>query len=352
MRKNVLRVAAPACLGVSLASLAALPGTASAEPAPPGTATASGLIIGDLLGVAQTGAHADSGGAGSGASVLSVGGEPVLGLGGTQESEGETGGALLHVGGDGPAVSVAPWEASSSGPSQPARSAESKAAAARVDVPSLVGLDVVESESKASHRDPKSNGSGFSNGAHAVVADAVDATVLHSEVNSEGEGSSHLVGLNGTEIGTDEQLGSICALDAGVLARLSCLVTGGGAGLPDLTAGSSSVAEADSGVVDTLLGSTPIGAFAVTGGSGSGETALPAAPVDATDPAPVAAPAVTETSRSVGAPADDGNAGDAGITGALARTGATAMDLLPFGLLALGLGAGLQVAAARRRVLA
>lgn len=355
MPRNLLRFAPPVSL--CLALLAA-PGVASAEPAPPGAASATGLQLGELLGLSTTGAQATSTGAGSEASAASVGGEPLLGLGGAQSDEGRSSGALVHVEGDGgPVVEVAPWEASATSTPDGTRSAASRAALVRGAVPSVADAHVVESESEASHTDSRSRGAGVSNGARLGLFDAVRLTLLHSEVSSSGEASSHLLGINDAEIGTDEQLSGGCALSLNPLASLICLTATGGKGTAGApaggTSGSAGVLDADSPLLRGLLGGVldgiaPVSAFSVTGGAGAGSSPLvPAPSVSGSVPGASGSAAAIEAPRAAADPADR-----SGIGSALARTGGMALGLLPWGLAALGVGAGFRVLGARRRVLA
>ena len=340
MPKHILRFAAPACLGLSLA---AVPGIAAAEPAPPGLSSATGLQVGELLGVSETGAEAGPAGAGSEASVVSVFGDPLLGLGGGNDASG----ALLEANqSGGPTVQVAPWEASADNTAGDSRSSAARAAVARAAVPSVAEAHVVESESQASHTDPRSSAAAVSNGVRVGLFDLVRLTLLHSEVSSSGQGSSHLVGLNDTEIGSDEQFSDVCSLSLDPIASVLCLTASGGAGADEAASGAAGVADADSSLLgalgDSLFGVTPASAFATTGGGATGSVPVLAAPDTATGGTTGSA-AVVETARS--------GADDSGIGAALARTGATAMDLLPWGIGVLGLGAGLQVLCARRRAL-
>jgi hypothetical protein len=332
---------------------------ASASPAPPGTASATGLNLGQLLSLSDTEAQAGPSTTQSDASVISLGGEPILGLGGSSTGGDPASGALLDLGEPGGIqVQAAPWEASTSSSSDgdfttasrgsEGTSAASRAAVARAAVPSVAEAHVVESESQATHTDVQSTGAAVSNGVRLHLFDAVRLTLLHSEVSSSGVGSSHLVGLNDTEIGTDEQLSGACSLALGPIASVLCLTATGGAGnnAGDLTS-AAGVADVNSGLLSGLVGDAlPLAAFAVTGGTGTGASPVVAAPVAPADGAESSA-AVIEAPRGAVDAADD----TAGIQSALARTGATAMDLLPWGIATLGFGAGLRMLGRRRSVL-
>src|SRR5207248_4628358 len=70
----------------------------------------------------KTGATADSGAPSADASVVRLGGQPLLGLGGTQSGDGEAAGSLLDTGTSLPArVQVAPWHAEADGRSEERR---------------------------------------------------------------------------------------------------------------------------------------------------------------------------------------------------------------------------------------
>jgi hypothetical protein len=106
---------------------------------------------------------------------------------------------------------VAPWEAAAK-VGQEERTARSRASLVRVHALGNGHVYVLDSESKASHKSRKSTGFGSSDGARLIFGPLLDVVVLHSEVSSENQASSYLLGLNGTEIGSDEQFGAGCAL--------------------------------------------------------------------------------------------------------------------------------------------
>lgn len=327
MRRLFFLAAAPACvlLAVPVAAQAARPGLI---PAPPASATATALSVADILDVSTTGAQAGTDTSSAQATVVQVGGEPLLGLGGTQSGPGTSDGAVLDTGSTLPAhVQVAPWEAAAS-QSDTERSSRGSAAAARADVPEVLDVDVLESESQATHTDEKSTGEGFSNGVDLGLLDILRIVLFHSEVSSEGEGSSFLVGLNDTEIGSDEQLSEICSLVAHPLLSVSCLDVAGGLG-----GGVAEVARIDSGLVPPVdLAS----AFSVGTSGGTGESVLGAVE----EPAPVAA--ATETARAPAAAAATETAG-----GMLPRTGAGMALTALVAALAIALGTVLRKVARR-----
>src|SRR5262245_24565274 len=107
MRRHILCAAAPACLLIGLTPVAA-----SADVAPPANATATAAQVSNLVGISTTGATASDASSNARAAVVSVGGQPALGTGGTQDKEGESGGALLDTADKLPLrLQVAPWKA-------------------------------------------------------------------------------------------------------------------------------------------------------------------------------------------------------------------------------------------------
>ncbi|MGH8993168.1 MAG: hypothetical protein ACRDZ7_16785 [Acidimicrobiia bacterium] len=330
MRRLFFLAAAPACflLALPVAAQAARPGLI---PAPPSSATATALSVADLLDVSTTGAQADPGTSSAQASVVEVGGEPLLGLGGTQSGPGTSEGSLLDTGSTLPAqVQVAPWQATAS-ESATERSSSGSSAAARAGVPEVLDVDVLESESQATHTDEKSTGEGFSNGVDLGLGDILRIVLFHSEVSSEGKGGSFLVGVNGTEIGSDEQLSALCSL-AHPLLTVTCVDVAGGLG-----GGLAELAGISSGLLPPVELAS---AFSVATSGGTGESLLFAVTEPAT---PAAAPAETPRTQDsvLGALAD----------GMLPRTGAGLSGMALAGGLALGLGAALRKLSRGRQAL-
>jgi len=304
-------------------------------PAPPGQASAVAAQVGALLDVSKTGATAGSGDPSAEATVVHLAGQPLLGLGGSQTGDGETGGSLLDTGAALPArVQVAPWHAAADGTHGPARHARGSAAVARAGAPGLVSAGVLTSDSAASYTDQQSSSTAVTNGLDLQLLDALRLVLLHSEVSTNGRGHSYLVGLNGTEIGTDDQLGAspLCALKAPNLLSLSCLNASGGSGT--VSRGAAQVIGIDP-VLAELGGLAPVAGFTAAASSGTGQ------PATVTNPAPTPAVAATETSRAV-APAAVAPATTNRPAGTLPRTGATVASLLAAGLALAAVGFGLR----------
>jgi len=337
MQRRTVRIAVPVCA----AALGMAPVVARADvvPAPPASATAVAAQVGSLLDVSKTDATAGSGGPTAGASVIRLQGEPVLNLGGTQQGDGESGGSLLDTGASLPVrAQVAPWHAAASGAHSSTRHAKSAAAVARADVPDVARAGVLTSSSEATYTDQRSTGTAVSDGADLAVLDALDLDLLHSEVNSDGRGHSYLVGVNGTEIGTDDQLGAspLCSLSAPGLLNLSCLTASGGNAAPGgLTNGAANLATV-SPVLDVLAAVSPVSAFTAASSSGSG-TSTPVAAA-----APAAGVSGDEASRSLASPAPAASAVEGQQTGRLPRTGTNPAALLATALSALLAGLGLR----------
>jgi hypothetical protein len=283
--------------------------------------------------LSSTGASASPGTADAQANVITLAGQPLLGLGGSQSSEGESGGALLDTGSSLPAhVEVAPWHAAATGSAASSkRSSSASAAAARAELPGVAKAGVLTSQSQAEHRSEQSVGSSFSDGVTLDLGNVLGLVLLHSETSSSGQGSSYLVGLNGTEIGTDEQLGDVCALDVSGVASLACLTASGGIA-NGLTSGAAELLG-----VKTALGLDPVAAFSTAASSGSGTptSILPAA-------ANAALPSAADTARAV-SPA----ASSVGMA-ALPRTGVAIASLAGAALAALLAGAALRLFGRRR----
>jgi hypothetical protein len=305
-------------------------------PAPPGEASGVAAQVGSLLGVSQTGATAGAGDSSAQATVISLAGEPLLGLGGSQTGDGDSAGALADTGSSLPArVQVAPWHAAVSGTGTTTRQAKSSAAVGRADLPDVVSAGVLTSDSEATDTDQQSTGTAVTDGVNLLLLDSVKVVLLHSEVDSTGHSHSYLASLNGTELGTDAQLGNspLCALNAPGLLGLSCLTATGGTGAGGLTGAAANVVNVTP-ALDALAPVNPVSAFTASASAG---TAAPtaAAPI-ATTPAPTVGG--TETSRGV-EPATNAIGAQA-AAGNLPRTGTNATSLAgtAFALLLSGLG--------------
>jgi len=333
-RRHAVLLAIPT--SVAVLWLACAPANASRTiPVPAPGASASGVAaqVGSLVDVSRTGAAADSNTSSADASVVRLLEDPVLGLGGSQQGDGESGGALLDTQSTLPArVQVAPWAASASGSGTSTRQSRGSAAAARADVPDMVQAGVLTSDSQATHTNAASNGTAVTDGVQLGIMDAIRLFLLHSEVSSDGKGSSYLVGLNGIELGTDEQLGAspLCALNAAGLLSLSCLTASGGPGSAGAVSEAASQVAQISPALDVLSILDPVAAFTASATSGTGTTA--------TVPDDVAAQA-SETSRAT-APAAAADTTSAGST--LPRTGFALASLTLIAAMLLLLGSALR----------
>jgi hypothetical protein len=338
MRRHKLLVAAPACALLVFSPFAAK-ADVTKVPAPPGKASAVAAQVGSLLDISKTSAVADETTPTAEASVIRIGGQTLLGLGGSQKGDGQQNGALLDTGASNPIrLEVAPWATAVEGTAGPTRRSKAAAALARANVANVVKAAVLHSESEASWTDTKSTGSAFSNGVELSVLDSIDVVLLHSEVRSEGNGNSYLVGLNGTQIGTDSQLGQspLCALTLQNVLSLSCLTASAGEGTPAAGATREAAAEVARVEPEILSILDPVAAFTTANSSGNGTVpivTLPAAPA----PFTAAEEARADVTPIAAAPA-----------ATLPRTGAALAGFAVSGLVTLLGGALLRLTARRR----
>jgi hypothetical protein len=215
--------------------------TVTSTPAPPGDATASALDIDGVLTVGKTTAHAGSDGAKSSATALAIGGQTVSG--------GDNGDGNLIGTGDTPLgdAEVAPWSASHSGDSATGYHSQAEAALAHLNLGGAIKLWLFHSTSAASWTQDKSTGHSESDGAELNLADALDVKVLHSEADSGGKGTSDLLVVNGNEIGSSDQAGGQCDINAEPLLHLLCLTASGGTGSTGVTTSGGTVVKVDVG---------------------------------------------------------------------------------------------------------
>jgi len=325
MRRPILSAAAPACLLLGLAPL-----SASADVAPPGAAHATAARVSDLVRVSDSAATASGSGGNAQAAVISLDKKPALGTGGTQETEGQNDGAVLDTGATTlpVRVRVAPWKTSAKGKKgSPSRSSRASAALADVEARDTAKAGVLTSDATAEHSDTKSTGKSVSNAADLSIGD-LRLVLLHSEVDETAKGHSYLVGLNGTEIGTDQQFKN-CALDASGVLSLSCLTVSGGVA-NGVTSGTAEVAG-----VNTALGLNPVSAFTTAGTTATGSPSI-------LESVGAAVP-VTETPRAAAAPAPA-----PGPAVSLPRTGVAAASAAASALAALLMGLALRLIGRRR----
>lgn len=337
MRRPILTAAAPACLLLGLT-----PVSAAADVAPPGNATATAARVANLVQISQSQASAEEAKSEAKADVINIGGTTVPGTGGSQTEDGENGGALIDTGpGQAPQVRVAPWKTKSSGAKSDKRSSSAEAALARVDVPAETTPDapggrktaaadeirvgVLTSEANAEHTSTQSTGTSTSNAAEIKVGDAIHLVLLHSEVSNGAKGVTYAASLNGTKIGTQEQLTEICSLDVSGVAALSCLTANGGTA-NGITSGTAEVLGAQTTLLD------PASAFATAGTMGSGTAPSILESVASTIP-------IAEAPRAAAAEPP---------AAALPRTGVAAASLAASGMAGLLMGLIMRLLGRRR----
>lgn len=321
MRKTFAAMAAMSGVAIVVPAGAAF---AAETPAPDGTASAVAAQVGDIVAAGQTSARSGATDAEATANALSLGGNPPSKeFGGSTKSadDSDASGGLLDTGSTPLGrIQVTPWEAhtrKASAATNNCRTAQGKAAVARVTlVDEKTGqVNVLQSQSDASHCGMTSTGKGSSDGVTLDLGDGgLLLTLLHSEADSSGKGNTFLISLNGNEIGNADQAGGQCTLEVPGLLRLTCLAVGGGTG--SVFADVAKLAVGDGALTGRVVGAE--GAQA--------KADAQAAPVPAQ-------PKVSPTEIDNGAAA----APSAGA-GSLARTGTElgAMGLLGAALVALG----------------
>jgi len=301
-----------------------------ATPAPGGTAEAYALNLANILAISHTKASASGSGTSSTADPLELGGSvPSTQFGGTQNGNGNSKGALLDTGPSSQfRLALTPWSATNS------QSSSGSTASAVSDIVLLdlgdpstsqsASLRVLQSKSDASWTPAASSGSSSADGAilNAGGPSGLTIDLLHSESSSSGAGSSYLVSINGTPIGSSSQVNGQCALTIPSLLSLSCVTSSGGvAGTVTSSAGEVLSATVLPNTPATqqldVVKSTTVTNSAPTVSSGSGNGALTS---------PTTAPPAGNTGQA--APAS---------SGALAFTG---LDIGGLVALALALGLG------------
>src|SRR5579875_517799 len=235
------RIAAAAA-GGALGLLVTAPVAAWADSAAPvGSASGTDLTLGSsgspIASISSTWAQAGSSSSGSQADVLSVGGNTIIG-GGSSDGSTSEGGTSLTPSGSPLSVTVAPYKATSTAPSSDGTSqSEGQAAVARAGAGPL-SASVLQSDSKADYTTTQSEGSSstVSHGSSStdglvVNGPGIALDVLHSDANNSGQGTTYLASLNGTPIGTSQQLSSICSsINIPSTLALACDAASGGAG--------------------------------------------------------------------------------------------------------------------------
>ena len=342
MRRHALCTAAPACLLLGLSPLAAYadttPTPTPGTPAPAATASATAARISNLLTISDTAARADA----------TKGDRPGRGDLARRpadprhrpqpEQRGREPRRRCSTPERCPSTSRWPrgGRPSPDRARPPTATPGAKPPLARLEIPSLIKASVLGSQADADHTSDKSTATSTSDAADVNVADVIRLVLLHSEVTSVGKGHSFLIGLNGNEIGTDDQLGKspLCALDASV-ASLSCLTAAGGVGNNGTTAGAAQVA----GVTSAIGVVSPVDAFATAASFGTGTPAPAILPAVGAPVLPAEAARAATLTPAATAPA----------ASSLPRTGVALASTLASGFAALLSGLGLSLFGRRRR---
>ncbi|HUR19069.1 MAG TPA: hypothetical protein VMZ51_09090 [Acidimicrobiales bacterium] len=283
------KIAAAGLTG-GLLLIGAAPSWAQTTPAPPGSAEAVAAEVDGLVSVAHTKAEAnpDPTTSTATANALEVGGNPPLAqLGSKQTGEGEQNNALLEFGDlNTTGVKVAP---SSARVTRDGGNSSSTARAALLRLvlinPGLLAIDVLQSFSEANYTSTNSTGTGSSDGVAATIA-GQRVNLLHTEASTANGGKSYVIGVNGLELITNNDVGQTTKIiDIPGILRLNAVSVDGGAGSGLVKASAVDAAVANvpavlSGV--TAAGSAqPVGAAAPAElgagdtGAGGGGSGLP-----------------------------------------------------------------------------
>jgi len=332
MRTKALAAALSGCMAISAGLVMVNPGMSYADtvPAKPSEADAVAVRVDPLLRISHTHATASQSSAQAKAAVIELSGAPLLAqaaFGGAQSGNGTAKGSLIDTGTTALAplidLKVTPWSATVAN-TDTHRHAESYAALLSLVVMNdkTLFVKLLQSSSVADHDDTtlKSTGKSVSDGAIIGVGGALTINILHAEASSENGGATWLLGVNDTKIGTNQQAGSACALNAAPLLALVCLNVVGGKGVNN---------EANDAIARVLPaangGATATAGLSNVSSQTSSGTAVQAAPT----PAPAPAPKVEAAQ--------------------LPRTGAASMALVVLGMMLVLFGfAAVAVTRARR----
>jgi hypothetical protein len=317
MRKSWGMVAAlsAVALAIPAAALAADPPATTTTPAGDGSANAVAAQVDGVVSAGETKARSGPNDADATGNAVTLGGTPPSKeFGGSVKSDGDADdhGSLLDTDSTPLGrVQVTPWEAhTKKAGADGCRTAQGRAAVARVTLidKSVADVNVLQSQSDASHCGLKSTGKGSSDGAHAMIGGegGLVLTLLHSEAATDDNGKTYLISINGNEIANNEQADGGCSLDVPGLLGLTCLTVGGGEGTVF-----ADVADATLG--DGALTAKLVGTTSSPDKSGGAASVLP----ETIEPAPAAAPSTV---------------------GRLARTGLDLGAFAALGLVAIALG--------------
>jgi len=296
--------------------------------APKATASAVAAQVDGVITIGSTATTAGSSGGIAHAHALDLLGTTVAG---GDVTDGSKSGAVFATP-DNPVgdLELAPWSGSvahNGGGTQ----AKAEAALAHAGLLDVLELWLLHSQSQSTWTPDASHGHSSSDGAEANVGGgALDVKVLHAETDSDGKGSSALLVINGTGIGTNDQLGGMCAVNLDPLANLLCLQASGGKGSDGSTTQNAFVA--------TVTGAVP--GTTVTGASSSGgHVASPATPT----------PTAAKAPKSPEGPLPHTNGPSAGR---LPFTGGEFGLMAAYAALATAIGAALTRTGRRRRTAA
>src|SRR3954452_22004564 len=254
---------------MGVAAMATTSGTSStvttATPAPPGDSSAVAAEVSGIVSVGKTSAHAASSGSGAHADAVTLFGQRISG--GDQTKPGSSDGNIIGSGetplGD---AELAPWSAKvTEGGS--GSTAQAEAALAHVNLADAVELWLLHSQSEAEWTPDQSSGDSQSDGAEVSALGQLDIKVLHSHAHSGKTGTSDLLVINDSEIGSSEQANGQCEIPADPLLHLICLTADGGTSSTGVTTSDGTVISVDIGggeLTGTISSSSTKGGIAQT----------------------------------------------------------------------------------------
>ena len=330
--------------------------TVTTTPAPAGSSEGYAANLGGVVSVSHTKANASGDGPSSTADPLEIGGKPPASVfGGSKAGDGNGSGALLDTGTQ-PfgRIALTPWTVSNSS-SASGNSASGLADIVLVDLgnpatPESITLRVLQSKSDANWNSSESTSSTSTDGAILDVGGPSGLVVdlLHSQSSSSGAGSSYLVSVNGTPIGTSDQANGKCVLNLPGLLQVECLTASGGTG-------ATGVLTSTGGVGSVTLGS---GGNSLTGGVLQSSSSSGKAPASTSPGSGSGSGTGTGTGSGTGAGTGTGSgtptaapAGPGAVSATAHKLAFTGGEIIPTVVTSAGLlgGGALLVGASRRR---
>jgi hypothetical protein len=211
--------------------------------APPASASAVAAKVDGVITVGETSATAGNGSGTAHADALDLLGSRVSG--GDVTNGSQSGNVFATP--DNPIgdLEIAPWSATVTHDGGGTQS-QAEAALAHAGLLGELQIWLLHSQSQATWTPDASHGHSQSDAAEVNLADQLDVKVLHAETDSNGQGSSAVLVVNGTGVLTSDQTGNQCVVDADPLVKILCLQAAGGTGSDGTTTATATVADVTS----------------------------------------------------------------------------------------------------------